>query len=91
MGVSGTKQMAIIVASGTETHIAAVIRHVVTVPNRNTTKKPSITATPAQDVRIPRIDGWLKIESREKERHEINFAKRLCVLLTRKRPGRLIF
>lgn len=34
MGVSGTKQIAIMVASGIDTQMAAVMRHVVTVPSR---------------------------------------------------------
>lgn len=54
MGVSGTKQIAITVQTGTMQQYNAVYLHVVTVPNRYTIVKPKVTATPAQEVRIPK-------------------------------------
>lgn len=52
-----TKKIATTVASGTDRHISATFRHTVSVPSRNTIKKPNIAATPAQAIRMPRIDG----------------------------------
>ena len=57
IGVSGTKHIATIVMIGTPKHIRAAVRHCVTDPNIYTINMPNVTATPAQEIKIPRIDG----------------------------------
>lgn len=54
-----TKLIATTVSSGTERQQSATVRHIKNVPSRYTVKKPSIAATPAQAIRMPRIAGWL--------------------------------
>lgn len=49
--------MATTVISGTDRHISATLRHNVNVPSRYTTKNPSMAATPAHAIRMPRMDG----------------------------------
>lgn len=54
--------MATIVANGIIKQISATLRHGIKLPNKNTIKNPSVAEMPAHAVKMPRIDGSLKIK-----------------------------
>lgn len=59
-----TKQTAIIVSTGIKKQTNATSRHGINVFKKYTRKNPSVTLTLANPVKIPRIDGSLRIFER---------------------------
>lgn len=77
-----TKQTATIVVTGTARQTRPAVRHAIKLPNKNMRKKPIVAEMDAHDIKIPRIDGSLKLKCKRCECQARQTSHRVIYLIS---------